>query len=49
MILVAQVRLVALMAIGTLLLGERERLPRKLGATALMLAGIATLATSGAG
>ena len=48
-ILVAQVRLVALMAVGTLLLGERDRLPRKLAATALMLAGIAALATSASG
>ena len=48
-ILVAQVRLVALMAVGTLLLGERDRLPRKLAATALLLAGITALAMLGSG
>jgi drug/metabolite transporter (DMT)-like permease len=47
-ILVAQLRLVLLMAVGVLLLGERDRLPAKLGAAALMLAGIGVLA-SGAG
>jgi drug/metabolite transporter (DMT)-like permease len=44
-ILVAQVRLVLLMAVGVLLLRERDRLPAKLTAAALMLAGIGALAS----
>ncbi len=47
-ILVAQLRLVLLMAVGVLLLRERDRLGAKLTAAALMLAGIGALA-SGAG
>jgi len=43
-ILVAQVRLVALMAVGMVVLGERDRAGRKLLAAALMLAGISALA-----
>lgn len=43
-ILVAQVRLVLLMAVGVLLLRERDRLQAKLLAAVLMLAGIGTLA-----
>jgi drug/metabolite transporter (DMT)-like permease len=42
-ILVAQVRLVALLAVGILVLGERDRLARKLTASALMLAGLLAL------
>ncbi|MFU8887354.1 MAG: hypothetical protein ACNA8N_01990 [Trueperaceae bacterium] len=47
-ILMAQARLLLLMAVGVLLLRERDRLPAKLTAGALMLAGIGVLA-SGAG
>ena len=43
-ILAAQVRLVLLMVVGTLVLGERDRLWRKLGAGVAMLAGIGALA-----
>lgn len=46
-ILAAQVRLVALTLIGIVLLGERDRLARKVLATVLMLAGIGALATLG--
>ena len=46
-ILAAQVRLVALTLIGIVLLGERDRLARKVVATVLMLAGIAALTTLG--
>jgi drug/metabolite transporter (DMT)-like permease len=46
-ILVAQVRLVLLMAVGVLLLRERDRLPAKLVAATLMLAGIGMLAVVG--
>lgn len=46
-ILVAQVRLVLLTAVGVLLLGERDRLPRKGLAAVLMLVGIAALARGG--
>ncbi len=42
-ILIAQARLLALMAVGIVLLGERDRLGRKLLAAALMLAGVAAL------
>ncbi|MDX2006796.1 MAG: DMT family transporter [Meiothermus sp.] len=42
-ILVAQARLLLLVGIGVLVLGERERLSRKLIAALLMLAGIFTL------
>lgn len=42
-ILVAQVRLAILLTVGVLLLRERERLPRKITATVLMLIGIALL------
>jgi len=47
-ILVAQLRLLLLMAVGVLLLRERDRLVAKLTAAVLMLAGISVLA-SGAG
>jgi len=47
-ILVAQVRLVALMLVGMLVLGERDRAGRKLAAAALMLAGVAALGWWGA-
>ena len=47
-ILVAQLRLVLLMAVGVLLLRERDRLPAKLAAAALMLAGIGALASGAA-
>jgi drug/metabolite transporter (DMT)-like permease len=42
-ILVAQLRLVLLMAVGVMLLGERDRLGRKLAAATLMIAGLASL------
>jgi drug/metabolite transporter (DMT)-like permease len=45
-ILVAQVRLVLLLAVGVLLLRERDRLAAKLGAATLMIVGIAALASS---
>jgi drug/metabolite transporter (DMT)-like permease len=47
-ILVAQVRLVLLMATGMLLLRERDRLVAKLAAAGLMLAGIGALAAGAA-
>jgi drug/metabolite transporter (DMT)-like permease len=46
-ILVAQVRLVVLTAVGVVWLGERDRLGRKLLAAALMLAGVAALVAGG--
>jgi hypothetical protein len=46
-ILLAQVRLVVLMLVGVLLLGERDRLGRKAVAAALMLAGVAALVGAG--
>jgi drug/metabolite transporter (DMT)-like permease len=46
-ILVAQVRLLALMAVGIVLLRERDRLGRKLLAAALMLVGVAALVLTG--
>ena len=46
-ILLAQVRLVVLMAVGVLLLGERDRLGRKAIAALLMLAGVAALVGAG--
>lgn len=46
-ILLAQVRLLVLMSVGVLLLGERDRLGRKALAAVLMLAGVAALVGSG--
>ncbi len=48
-ILVAQVRLVALMLVGVFVLGERDRAWRKAVAAALMVAGITALASLGPG
>ncbi len=42
-IVLAQVRLLVLMAVGVLVLGERDRLGRKVVAAALMLTGVAAL------
>ncbi|CAN5704279.1 hypothetical protein BH23DEI1_BH23DEI1_19840 [soil metagenome] len=46
-ILVAQARLLVLMAVGIAVMGERDRLARKLAAAALMLAGITALSLGG--
>ena len=46
-ILLAQVRLLVLVAVGVLLLGERDRLGRKALAAVLMLAGVAALVWTG--
>lgn len=46
-ILVAQVRLVALMLVGVLVLGERDRAGRKAAAALLMIAGVTALAAFG--
>jgi drug/metabolite transporter (DMT)-like permease len=48
-ILVAQVRLVALMLVGMLVLGERDRAGRKVTAALLMVIGITALAALGQG
>jgi uncharacterized membrane protein len=47
-ILVAQLRLVLLMAVGVLWLRERDRMPAKLVSAALMVAGIGVLAAGAA-
>jgi drug/metabolite transporter (DMT)-like permease len=47
-ILVAQARLLLLVAVGVIVLRERDRLGRKLGAVTLMLVGIAFLSADGA-
>lgn len=46
-ILAAQIRMFALVAVGVVLLRERDRLARKLLAVVVMLAGVYWLATGG--